>query len=142
MTRSRGNLLVGQSGGATAVINASLVGVVRAALAEDTVGGIYGARHGIEGLLARDVVDLRAQPATLWDALMRTPSAALGSCPSDFLGLHRLRPFAGCRRARRPPAAGVQRSAVNPPLDHPWQILPQDQPNRGKGQPTVSSDFR
>jgi ATP-dependent phosphofructokinase / diphosphate-dependent phosphofructokinase len=80
MTRARGNLLVGQSGGATAVINASLVGVVRAALAEDAVGDIYGARHGIEGLLARDVVDLRAQPAAVWDALLRTPSAALGSC--------------------------------------------------------------
>jgi ATP-dependent phosphofructokinase / diphosphate-dependent phosphofructokinase len=76
----RGHLLIGQSGGATAVINASLVGAVRAALASDAVDGIYGARHGIEGVLRRDVIDLRAEPAATWDALLNTPSAALGSC--------------------------------------------------------------
>ncbi|HEY7835777.1 MAG TPA: diphosphate--fructose-6-phosphate 1-phosphotransferase [Ktedonobacterales bacterium] len=77
---ARGHLLVGQSGGATAVINASLVGVVRAALASDAVDGIYGARHGIEGLLGGDVVDLRREPGATWDRLLTTPSAALGSC--------------------------------------------------------------
>src|SRR5690349_6974173 len=79
MTR-RGHLLIGQSGGATAVINASLVGAVRAALAADAVDGIYGARHGIEGVLRRDLLDLRAEAPATWDALLTTPSAALGSC--------------------------------------------------------------
>jgi 6-phosphofructokinase len=76
----RGHLLVGQSGGATAVINASLVGAVHQALASDTVDGIYGARHGIEGVLQQDMLDLRREPNTTWQGLLTTPSAALGSC--------------------------------------------------------------
>lgn len=79
-TGGRAHLVIGQSGGATAVINASLVGAVRAALETDAIDGIYGARHGIEGVLNRDLIDLRAQPAATWDALLGTPSAALGSC--------------------------------------------------------------
>ena len=75
-----GNLLVGQSGGATAVINASLVGVIAAALAAPEVGAIVGMRRGIEGLLGEDLVDLRRQPAGTLDRLRRTPSAALGTC--------------------------------------------------------------
>lgn len=75
-----GALLVGQSGGPTAVINSSLVGVVHEALASPQIGSILGARFGIEGVLADDLVDLRAEaPATL-EALRRTPAAALGSC--------------------------------------------------------------
>jgi len=50
---TRNNLIIGQSGGATAVINASLVGAVVAALAEEGIDGIYGMLHGIEGLLKR-----------------------------------------------------------------------------------------
>lgn len=80
-----GNLLVGQSGGATAVINASLVGVIEAARAEQGVGTIVGMRHGIEGLLGEDLLDLSRQPAHLLALLRRTPSAALGT------GRHRLR---------------------------------------------------
>jgi ATP-dependent phosphofructokinase / diphosphate-dependent phosphofructokinase len=76
----RGNLLIGQSGGATAVINASLVGAVEAALAERHIDGIYGMLNGIEGLLKKDVIDLRQQPTALWSQLLNTPSAALGSC--------------------------------------------------------------
>lgn len=80
-----GNLLVGQSGGATAVINASLVGVIEAARAEPTVGAVIGMRHGIEGLLGEDLLDLGRQPADLLARLRRTPSAALGT------GRHKLR---------------------------------------------------
>jgi ATP-dependent phosphofructokinase / diphosphate-dependent phosphofructokinase len=76
----RGNLLIGQSGGATAVINASLVGAVEAALAERHIDGIYGMLNGIEGLLKKDVIDLRQQSPGLWSQLLNTPSAALGSC--------------------------------------------------------------
>ncbi|HLG63659.1 MAG TPA: 6-phosphofructokinase [Ktedonosporobacter sp.] len=77
---THGNLLIGQSGGATAVINASLVGAVKAALADSRIDGIYGMRYGIEGLLKEDLVDLRRQPTAIWSQLLHTPSAALGSC--------------------------------------------------------------
>ncbi len=80
MVAIRGNLIIGQSGGATAVINASLVGAVEAALADARIDGIYGMRNGIEGLLKEDIIDLRLQPASLWSQLKYTPSAALGSC--------------------------------------------------------------
>lgn len=73
-------MIIGQSGGATAVINASLVGAVEAALADQRIDGIYGMHHGIQGLLQEDILDLRQQPATLWAELKHTPSAALGTC--------------------------------------------------------------
>ncbi len=75
----KGRLIVGQSGGCTAVINASLAGVVEAALSDDRIGDILGMRHGIEGLLRRELINLRAEPAHVWPAIQRTPSAALGS---------------------------------------------------------------
>ena len=77
---THGNLIIGQSGGATAVINASLVGAVEAAVADGRIAGIYGMLHGIEGLLKEDLVDLRQQPVDVWPRLLHTPSAALGSC--------------------------------------------------------------
>ena len=76
---ANGNLLVGQSGGCTAVINASLAGVVQKALYDGRVGEIFGMRHGIEGLLLSDLIDLRMEPEDMWRRLRRTPSAALGS---------------------------------------------------------------
>jgi 6-phosphofructokinase len=76
----QGNLIIGQSGGSTAVINASLVGAVEAALAEERIDGIYGMLHGIEGLLKEDLIDLRQQPSSVWSRLLHTPSAALGTC--------------------------------------------------------------
>ena len=77
---SHNNLIIGQSGGATAVINASLVGAVEAALAEERIDGIYGMRHGVEGLLQEDLIDLRQQASSVWTRLLYTPSAALGTC--------------------------------------------------------------
>ena len=77
---ARGNLIIGQSGGATAVINASVVGAVTTALSDSRIDGIYGMQNGIEGLLKEDILDLRRQPSTLWQQLLYTPSAALGSC--------------------------------------------------------------
>lgn len=74
------NLIIGQSGGATSVINASLIGAVEAALAEERIDGIYGMLHGIEGLLKEDLIDLRRQPSSVWSRLLHTPSAALGTC--------------------------------------------------------------
>src|SRR5436305_14000840 len=77
---SPNNLIIGQSGGATAVINASLVGAVEAALADGHIGGIYGMLYGVQGLLKEDLIDLRGQPAEVWARLINTPSAALGTC--------------------------------------------------------------
>ncbi len=80
MKSTTGNMIIGQSGGATAVINASLVGAFEAAAEDERMGGIYGMRYGIEGFLSDDLVDQRQQPAGIWPRLMHTPSAALGSC--------------------------------------------------------------
>ncbi len=78
--RLRGKLLVGQSGGCTAVINSSLAGVVQEALEHDEITGVLGALHGVEGLLQGEIVDLARENEETLDALRYTPSAALGSC--------------------------------------------------------------
>jgi 6-phosphofructokinase len=75
-----GNLLIGQSGGATAVINASLAGAVQEALRSNQIDGIYGALHGIEGVLKRQIINLRQESERTWNHALTTPSAALGSC--------------------------------------------------------------
>jgi len=79
-SKQSSNVLIGQSGGATAVINASLVGAVETALCDQRISGIYGMRHGIEGLFKEDIIDLRRQQSSIWAQLLHTPSAALGSC--------------------------------------------------------------
>ncbi|MGI8644192.1 MAG: diphosphate--fructose-6-phosphate 1-phosphotransferase [Thermomicrobiales bacterium] len=71
-------LIVGQSGGATAVINASLIGVVEGALAQG-FSRILGIRHGIEGLFQNEIVDLSNLSPEHRDRIRRTPSAALGT---------------------------------------------------------------
>ncbi len=84
-SNKHGNLIIGQSGGATAVINASFVGAVETAMKDTRITGIYGMLHGIEGLLKEDIIDLRQEPAGLWPKLLVTPSAALGSCRYKLL---------------------------------------------------------
>ncbi len=75
---THGKLAVGQAGGATAVINASLVAVIREATANG-VQAIWGMRRGAEGALQGEFVDLgRLSPRELGD-LGETPGAALGS---------------------------------------------------------------
>jgi 6-phosphofructokinase 1 len=76
---AKGNVLVGQSGGPTAVINASLMGIVDAASASKSVGEVLGMRFGIEGVLEERLVDLKGQSAATKKALRATPSSALGS---------------------------------------------------------------
>jgi 6-phosphofructokinase 1 len=76
----KGNLIVGQSGGPTAVINSSLCGVIQEALRHDEIQNIYGMVHGILGVLNEDLIDLRRQDPRVIDGLKRTPAAALGSC--------------------------------------------------------------
>ncbi len=86
-----GNAIVGQSGGPTAAINATLAGVIRGALDEIGAGGaisrLYGMRNGVDGLLREDIVELDKLFApdgdgryTALDRLTLTPAAALGSC--------------------------------------------------------------
>ena len=76
------NILVGQSGGPTAVINASLYGIIKEAAAHcDKVGHVYGMINGIEGFLSGHVMDLSAELADEDLELLRlTPAAYLGSC--------------------------------------------------------------
>jgi 6-phosphofructokinase len=76
----RGVLLVGQSGGPTPVINASLAGVIREAQKHDCFTGLYGLVHGIEGALKEELLDLTGETAQSLDLLSRTPASALGSC--------------------------------------------------------------
>ena len=74
-----GNAIVGQSGGPTAVINASLVGVVETAIKSRKIGRIFGMRFGIEGVLKNQLLDLGNQPPEVLKGLKLTPSSALGS---------------------------------------------------------------
>ncbi len=87
-------MVIAQSGGPSMVINMSLVGAVRAARGKAgsaKIGKILGARHGIQGILAGDYIDLRKVGDRKLDAIALTPSSALGSC--------RLKPTADdCRR--------------------------------------------
>lgn len=73
-----GNLLVLQSGGCTSVMNASLVGVLRAGAAAPAVKRVLGAHQGIRGVLRDELFDLTAQAPPL-DEVRRTPAALLGS---------------------------------------------------------------
>lgn len=76
----KGNLLVGQSGGPTAVINSSLAGVIDAAQSAPQVEKIFGMRFGIEGFLEERMVDLTSLGDTERTTLGKTPASALGSC--------------------------------------------------------------
>jgi 6-phosphofructokinase len=86
----KGNLVVGQSGGPTAVINSSLAGVVEEAKKYSHISEIYGMLHGIEGVLNEDLVDLRKESESTIRGLTSAPSSALGSCrhkldPEDYV---------------------------------------------------------
>lgn len=76
------NIIVGQSGGPTAVINASLYGVVKEALAQkEEIGHVYGMVHGIEGFLQGHYMDLGEELSEEELELLKlTPAAYLGSC--------------------------------------------------------------
>jgi 6-phosphofructokinase 1 len=75
-----GNVLVGQSGGPTAVINASVAGVVSEALNHECIEEVYGAVNGVLGILQEDLIDLASESQQNIRALRHTPGAALGTC--------------------------------------------------------------
>jgi 6-phosphofructokinase 1 len=76
---AKGNMMIAQSGGPSMVINQSLVGAVLAARGNRSVGKIYGALHGIQGILEERFIDLRKETRAVLEAVANTPSAALGS---------------------------------------------------------------
>lgn len=75
-----GNLLVAQSGGPTAVINASVAGVIQEAGRHECIEEIYGGLNGIWGILREDLIDLNDEKARSIEGLKHTPAAALGTC--------------------------------------------------------------
>lgn len=76
---TKGNALIGQSGGPTSVINSSLAGVIESAMASDFIENVYGMNYGIEGFMKEWLYDLGKQPKSVIEGLRRTPSSALGS---------------------------------------------------------------
>jgi len=75
-----GNALIGQSGGPTVVINQSLVGIVlEARRHRDVIRKVFGARHGVNGILKDDLLDLSRETAANLERVAGTPAAALGS---------------------------------------------------------------
>ena len=76
---SSGKILVAQGGGPTAVINQSLVGVVLEARRHSSIQRVYGARHGVRGIVNEDFVDLTQETSHNLELVAGTPAAALGS---------------------------------------------------------------
>ena len=75
------NAFYAQSGGVTAVINASACGVLQTARRySEEIGKVYAGRDGIIGALIEDLIDTGLEPKSAIAALERTPGAAFGSC--------------------------------------------------------------
>lgn len=76
------NMLIGQSGGPTVAINASLAGAIWEAMRSSKIGKIYGVRNGVQGILNKTIIDLKQSIKTQDDLelLKQTPAMALGSC--------------------------------------------------------------
>jgi 6-phosphofructokinase 1 len=80
--KAGGNLLIAQGGGPTVVINSSLAGIIERFLKKGIEGGskVFGAIHGVEGVLNSDIIDLSKISLQQLIALRKTPGAFLGSC--------------------------------------------------------------
>lgn len=76
------NILIGQSGGPTSVINATLVGIVESAIECNDIDKVFGAIHGIEGVINENFIELNKvlKDDLNLELLYKTPAAALGSC--------------------------------------------------------------
>ncbi len=79
MSSPRGNALIGQSGGPTCVINQSLVGLIEECVAAAPIQNVYGAVHGIKGVLEEHLIDLGRESKETLEAVANTPCAALRS---------------------------------------------------------------
>lgn len=80
MSQLKGACVIGQSGGPTSVINASAYGVIRTALDCEDITAVYGAAHGIKGVLNDQLYDMGEEDAHELELLLNTPSSELGSC--------------------------------------------------------------
>jgi len=80
MAELTGNCLIGQSGGPTAVINASVAGAISEALNHECIDEIYGSLNGVLGILQEDFIDLASESQQTIRGLKHTPGAALGTC--------------------------------------------------------------
>jgi 6-phosphofructokinase 1 len=79
MKNLKGNALLGQSGGPTSVINASAAGVFLEALEQEAITGVYGAIHGIKGILNEEFYDISKEDKEELLRLRHTPSSSIGS---------------------------------------------------------------
>jgi ATP-dependent phosphofructokinase / diphosphate-dependent phosphofructokinase len=79
MKNLKGAALLGQSGGPTSVINASAAGVFIEALKQENITAVYGAVHGIKGILNEDFYDIGQEDHDELERLKNTPSSAIGS---------------------------------------------------------------
>ena len=114
---SRKNLIVGQSGGPTAVINSSLYGVVSEGMRHpEAIEHVYGMINGIEGFLNGTVLDFaEALPGDKLDGLKVTPGAYLGSCR-----------FKDCQHLKEPDCAikeAVEKGEVNPLMYEDYKAI-------------------
>ena len=80
MSELKGACIIGQSGGPTSVINASAYGVIDTALKSASITAVYGAEHGIKGVLNDRLFDMSKEAPAELELLKYTPSSALGSC--------------------------------------------------------------
>lgn len=80
MAQLKGACIIGQSGGPTAVINASAYGAIKTALDSDVITKVYGACNGILGVLNDQLMDMGAEDPDELAKMKYTPSSALGSC--------------------------------------------------------------
>ena len=76
----KGACVVGQSGGPSAVINASTYGVIKTALESEYITKVYGMHHGIKGILNDELLIMDEEDPKELERLLYTPSSALGSC--------------------------------------------------------------
>lgn len=72
-------ILIAQGGGPTAVINQSMVGAVIEARRSSAIENVYGAIHGVRGIVDEDFIDLTQETASNLELVAETPSSALGS---------------------------------------------------------------
>ena len=79
-TSLKGAAIIGQSGGPSSVINASAYGVIRTALDSADITKVYGANHGIVGVLNDRLMVMDEEDPAELERLLFTPSSALGSC--------------------------------------------------------------
>lgn len=94
----KGNMLIAQSGGPSMVINQSLVGAIIEAKKHKQIKNIYGALHGIKGVLEEKMIDLRKESKATLEAVAQTSSSALGSVRKKPTGEECVKIFAILRK--------------------------------------------